>query len=81
MPRLSREDATRVIAALRRLTEVDSSSASDLEIARVVSRLSCRITQADVSPRPSRSASAISVSIAHHDDQAPNLHRTSRGRP
>jgi hypothetical protein len=59
MPRLSREDATRVIAALRRLREVDSRSASDLEVARVMSRLSCRITQAGVSPPPASDTRAI----------------------
>lgn len=56
MPRLSRDDATRVIAALRRLAEVDGAAATELEVGRVVSRLAHRAVPPDAAPRDRRTA-------------------------
>lgn len=85
MPRLGRADATRVIAALRRLTELDGASADDLEIARVVSRLLYRTwyrtSYPDAESNPCRNASGTCAAVDIHVHRTSNLRRTSRRRP
>lgn len=46
MPRLSRDDARRVIEALQQLAALDPSRAAHLDLARVLERLTQRARQA-----------------------------------
>jgi hypothetical protein len=52
MPRLSRDDAWRVIEALQQLSLLDPGKASQLEVARLLGRLTQRADQAAAIPTP-----------------------------
>lgn len=54
MPRLSRDDAGRVIAALHRLMELDGACADQLDIGRVLGRLSNRADLPEAARGPVR---------------------------
>jgi hypothetical protein len=52
MPRLSRDDAWRVIEALQQLSLLDPGKAAQLEVARLLGRLTQRADQAAAMPMP-----------------------------
>ncbi len=60
MPRLSRDDAWRVIEALQQLAVLDPDKASQLEVARLLCRLTQRADQAAMlaMPRKARAPAA-----------------------
>ena len=78
MPRLSRDDAWRVVSALRQLTVLDPVTAADLDVARVINRLSHRACQSNGGSMPLPARLHNPDVAVQHDKPSTNHCRKSR---